>query len=58
MFSRGLRQFFIEEIAQLNDESFVIPHNWIIRGEELSADCSDVCVSGVSTFFFSFMTIA
>ncbi|KAJ3796555.1 hypothetical protein GGU11DRAFT_746008 [Lentinula aff. detonsa] len=49
MFARGLKQFWIEEVAQLDDGSFVIPHNWInvttAGKKELSSDCSDVCIT-------------
>ncbi|KAK0430360.1 hypothetical protein EV421DRAFT_1893571 [Armillaria borealis] len=41
MYSRGLCQFYIEELAQLREGTFVIPHNWIIRKGELHADCSE-----------------
>ncbi|KAK0467035.1 uncharacterized protein EV420DRAFT_1636068 [Desarmillaria tabescens] len=41
MYSRGHRQFYIEELAQLREGTFVIPHNWIIRHGELHADCSE-----------------
>ncbi|PBK86015.1 hypothetical protein ARMGADRAFT_1047955 [Armillaria gallica] len=41
MYSRGLRQFYIEELAQLRGGTFVIPHNWIICKGELHADCSE-----------------
>lgn len=52
MFSRGLRQFFIEEVAQLIDDSYVIPHNWIVRAGKLCADCSDVVITTVGPVFF------
>ncbi|KAJ3780374.1 hypothetical protein GGU10DRAFT_397813 [Lentinula aff. detonsa] len=42
MFSRGLKQFWIEEVAQLSNGVYVIPHNWIY---ELSSDCSLVNVT-------------
>ncbi|KAJ3727978.1 hypothetical protein C8R42DRAFT_755961 [Lentinula raphanica] len=44
MFSRGMKQFWIEEVAQLSDGSFVIPHNWIYvntaGARDLCSDCS------------------
>ncbi|KAL1699940.1 hypothetical protein EV121DRAFT_283734 [Schizophyllum commune] len=45
MFSRGLKQFFIEELCQLDDTTYVIPHLWIIREGKLCADCSEVAVT-------------
>ncbi|KAJ3738322.1 hypothetical protein DFH05DRAFT_1454991 [Lentinula detonsa] len=49
MMTRGLRQFWITEVAQLNDGSYVIPHNWIYvttaGTKVLSSDCSDVQVT-------------
>ncbi|KAJ3792239.1 hypothetical protein GGU11DRAFT_760921 [Lentinula aff. detonsa] len=49
MISRGLRQFWIDEVAQLNDGSYVIPRNWInvtTAGKTvLSSDCSNVQVT-------------
>ncbi|KAK0430592.1 hypothetical protein EV421DRAFT_1912712 [Armillaria borealis] len=41
MYSRGLRQFYIEELAQLQDGCYVIPYNWVIRGRYLHADCHE-----------------
>lgn len=45
MYSRGLHQFFIEELAQLASGGYVIPHDWVIRGGKLTAQCSAVTVS-------------
>jgi hypothetical protein len=42
MYARGLRQFYIEEVAQLADISYVIPVAWIKREGVLCADCLDV----------------
>ncbi|KAJ7780397.1 hypothetical protein B0H14DRAFT_3095767 [Mycena olivaceomarginata] len=42
MYARGLRQFYIEELAALRDDSYVIPLAWIVRGGVLCADCLDV----------------
>ena len=47
MYSRGSKRFFIEELCQLDDGTFVIPHNWIIRDKILTADCSDVVFMAV-----------
>ncbi len=41
MYSRGLRQFYIDELAQLKDGSYVVPRNWIVRNGELHADCNE-----------------
>lgn len=48
MFSRGHRQFYINEVAQLHDGVYVIPRNWIVYDKELHADCSLVTVSPVN----------
>ena len=50
MFSRGLRQFFIEEVTQLKDGSYVLPKNLIIRNKKLTSDCNLVVVTPVSKF--------
>ncbi|KAL1683065.1 hypothetical protein EV122DRAFT_202246, partial [Schizophyllum commune] len=42
MFACGSKRFFIEELCQLDDGSYVIPHLWIIRDKFLCADCSAV----------------
>ncbi|KAJ7902849.1 hypothetical protein B0H14DRAFT_3079952 [Mycena olivaceomarginata] len=42
MYSRGLRQFFIEEVSELDSGKSVLPLAWIIRGGVLCADCYDV----------------
>ncbi|KAJ7025042.1 hypothetical protein C8F04DRAFT_1046840 [Mycena alexandri] len=42
MYSRGVRQFFIDELALLNDNSLAIPVAWIKRDGVLCADCLDV----------------
>ncbi|KAJ7063307.1 hypothetical protein C8F01DRAFT_1229908, partial [Mycena amicta] len=42
MFSRGHRQFYIDEVAELNTGEKVLPVAWIIRGGELWADYHDV----------------
>ena len=54
MDSRGLRQFFIEEVAQLSLGEYVIPHDWVIRNGELTSRCSTVSVTPVSNSFQSF----
>ncbi|KAF8237494.1 hypothetical protein L208DRAFT_1421556 [Tricholoma matsutake] len=45
MFSHGLQQFYIDEVAQLDNGNHVIPRNWIICGGQLTADCSKVTIS-------------
>ncbi|KAJ7333486.1 hypothetical protein DFH08DRAFT_925944 [Mycena albidolilacea] len=40
MYSRGQKQFWIEEVAQLADGRYVIPHTWIVRNSELTTDVS------------------
>ncbi|KAF8994931.1 hypothetical protein BDZ89DRAFT_1096970 [Hymenopellis radicata] len=42
MFAKGYQHFYIEELAELQDGSFVIPHNWIVRKGVLHSDCSEV----------------
>ncbi|KAJ7266016.1 hypothetical protein C8J57DRAFT_1436108 [Mycena rebaudengoi] len=41
MFARGLRQFYIDEVAELDSGKKVIPLAWIKRGGELCTDCLD-----------------
>ncbi|KAJ7259291.1 hypothetical protein C8J57DRAFT_1073183 [Mycena rebaudengoi] len=41
MFAPGLRQFYIDEVAELDSGKKVIPLAWIKRGGELCADCLD-----------------
>ncbi|KAJ6592424.1 hypothetical protein B0H19DRAFT_1204789 [Mycena capillaripes] len=40
MFSKGHKQFWIEELAQLKDGTYVIPHTLIVRNGELTSDVS------------------
>ncbi|KAJ7197514.1 hypothetical protein B0H12DRAFT_1037871 [Mycena haematopus] len=42
MFSKGHKRFWIEELAQLKDGTFVIPHTWIVRSGILTSDVSIV----------------
>ncbi|KAJ7806245.1 P-loop containing nucleoside triphosphate hydrolase protein [Mycena olivaceomarginata] len=42
MYSQGFRQFFIEEVSELDSGKTVLPLAWIIRGGVLCADCYDV----------------
>jgi hypothetical protein len=42
MFSKGHKHFWIEELAQLSDKTFIIPHTWIIRDGVLTTDASIV----------------
>ncbi|KAJ7302618.1 hypothetical protein DFH08DRAFT_641770, partial [Mycena albidolilacea] len=42
MYSRGLRQFYINEVAQLHNGKKVIPLTWIRRMGTLCADCLEV----------------
>jgi len=50
MYSRGLWQFFIEEVAQVSSGEYVIPHDWVIRNGELTSRCSMVSVTSVGDF--------
>jgi hypothetical protein len=40
MFSKGHKRFWIEELAQLKDGTFVIPHTLIVRNGDLTSDVS------------------
>ncbi len=42
MYARGLRQFYIEEVAELQSGEKVIPLAWIKRGGIICADCLEV----------------
>ena len=50
MYSRGLWQFFIEEVAQVSSREYVIPHDWVIQNSELTSWCSMVSVTPVGDF--------
>lgn len=47
MYAHGLKHFFINEVAQLDTGSFVLPLTWIKWNGTLCADCLDVTVSDV-----------
>ncbi|KAK6997431.1 hypothetical protein R3P38DRAFT_3620933 [Favolaschia claudopus] len=38
MFSRGRKQFWLDELTQLSDASYVIPLTWIVRDGVLTSD--------------------
>ncbi|KAI4293785.1 hypothetical protein K525DRAFT_274887 [Schizophyllum commune Loenen D] len=40
MYSRGHKRFFIEELCQLHDGTYVVPHDWVIRQGDLTARCT------------------
>ncbi|KAI5888159.1 uncharacterized protein SCHCODRAFT_02691594 [Schizophyllum commune H4-8] len=42
MYSRENKRFFIEELCQLDDGTYVIPHDWVIRNGSLTARCTVV----------------
>ncbi|KAJ7780113.1 hypothetical protein DFH07DRAFT_1026009 [Mycena maculata] len=42
MFSKGFKRFWIEELAQLADGRYVIPHTWIVRNGVLTSDVTIV----------------
>ncbi|KAJ6548781.1 hypothetical protein B0H19DRAFT_1211584 [Mycena capillaripes] len=42
MFSKGHKRFWIEEVVQLSNKTFIIPHTWIIRNGVLTTDASIV----------------
>ncbi|KAJ7266270.1 hypothetical protein C8J57DRAFT_1069087 [Mycena rebaudengoi] len=50
MYARGLRQFYIDELAELESGDIVMPLAWIKRGGVLCADCVDIIPSPVSFF--------
>ncbi|KAJ3782266.1 hypothetical protein GGU10DRAFT_275927 [Lentinula aff. detonsa] len=49
MYSQGLKQFWIEEVAQLSDGTLVIPQNWVYitqkQRRELHSDCSVIDIT-------------
>ncbi|KAJ6624719.1 hypothetical protein B0H10DRAFT_2162124 [Mycena sp. CBHHK59/15] len=45
MFSQGLRQFYIDEVAELDTGERVIPRAWIKRNGVICADCVDALLS-------------
>ncbi len=50
MFSRGHRQFYINEVVQLRDGRFVLPRNFIKYQGELCSDCTLVSVTVVRDY--------
>ncbi|KII84492.1 hypothetical protein PLICRDRAFT_179320 [Plicaturopsis crispa FD-325 SS-3] len=42
MYAKGLKHFYIDEVARLQSGELVIPRSWIIRGGRLCADCTNV----------------
>ncbi|KAJ7752333.1 hypothetical protein B0H16DRAFT_1723687 [Mycena metata] len=42
MYARGLRQFYIEEVAELDNGKMVIPLAWVKGGGILCADCYEI----------------
>lgn len=53
MFARGAKRFFVDEVCQLDDDSYVIPRLWVMRQGVLCADCSNVDVTPVSHLIIS-----
>jgi hypothetical protein len=53
MYARGLRQFYIDELCELQDGRYMIPRDWVIRKKKLTARCSCVTVSVVGQLFKS-----
>lgn len=56
MYSRGLRQFYIEEVAELENGKTVIPLAWIKRGGVICADCLEVRTAPVRFRFVPWHT--
>ncbi|KZP11281.1 hypothetical protein FIBSPDRAFT_899076 [Athelia psychrophila] len=44
MYVQGLKQYFVNEVAQLGTGSYVLPLSWITRDGRLCIDCHDVTV--------------
>ncbi|KAF7364229.1 hypothetical protein MSAN_01082500 [Mycena sanguinolenta] len=42
MYSRGNKRWWIEEVGQLHDGRYVLPHTWIVRNRVLTTDVSIV----------------
>ncbi|KAF7364109.1 hypothetical protein MSAN_01069900 [Mycena sanguinolenta] len=42
MYSRGVKRWWIEEVGQLRDGRYVLPHTWIVRNGVLTTDVSIV----------------
>jgi hypothetical protein len=53
MFARGGSHFYVDELAQLDDGSFVIPHMWVTYNGEICAMCAPVVVKDVRWFLIS-----
>jgi hypothetical protein len=46
----GVKRFYVDEIAQLVDDTLVMPLMWITRHGVVYAECLDVVVTPVSPF--------
>lgn len=44
MYVQGLKQYFVNEVAQLGTGSYVLPLSWITRDGRLCTDCHNVTV--------------
>lgn len=52
MYARGLKHFFINEVAQLDTGSYVVPLSWIKRQGKICADCRIATISNVRADLF------
>jgi hypothetical protein len=48
MFACGLQHFYIDEVCQVGDGSFVMPLTWVKRGREICADCHIISCTEVT----------
>jgi hypothetical protein len=55
MFTRGLQHFYIDEVCQLGNGSFVMPLTWVKRGGEICADCHMISHTEVIIYTFWYL---
>lgn len=48
MYRQGLKDFYVNELAELSSGEYVIPQMWIVRNKQLCADAYPVIVTAVS----------
>lgn len=48
MFRKGLKDFYVNELAEMEGGDYVIPHMWVVRNCRMSTDAHRVQVTAVS----------
>ncbi|KAF8576964.1 hypothetical protein K439DRAFT_1649193 [Ramaria rubella] len=55
MFHKGLKDYYVNELAEMRDSSLVIPHMWIIREGRMCADAYNIVTIGGEELYTSFL---